>query len=941
MALSTLPDETKTPADPNDSDEFFNNVYGGDVARGINEVEQFASGPTADKKSVQDQEAAPDNPNRGFKNNFTGKNNPKNSSSKGYLKFTKKFGPTGGIVGVIAGLGMLGLSFTPAMLLVNLKENLLQKFDLQNTSMTIRTNKIIAKKIAGTATSGSCSVVQVACRFTRPSNKLLKQLEKNGITPRAKDGSLIDKKGLFPNEIPKTYEFTDKNGKLNVVEAKDFSKTIASSDEFRSAFHKAYNPRFVGYADNIFKRVMTRFGINKSSEVSKSTEPTKVTEKINADTAGEPNSVSEGAKAGTTVADDAAKALIQEEIITEGKSLERKMGGKTDAFQLTAMATCFALDAPGIISKTARAYQLIQLVKYGFIFISLADAIKAGDATPQSVEATGKLLTDVFKDDKGKVVNGSAMDSFGVKYALFGDTKTSGFNKNANKFVPGGGVMSSLGNIARVTSSPQIKTVCNAAGSPQAAAALTAAELALAPETLGLSTILTKSIGVFITGAATMGAISKAVEFFAPQIVKVIPTDKILSLFMGDLTKDLQGEDVGNALASGSANMMGQTANAGGNAPLSVDQAIAYQHTTDQVNLAYAQEDRATLSPFDTSSPNTFLGSIATQLLPYYSKLSSASGALSSFGSIFSQSVNLISGKVYATTDANKKEAFSMCQDTSIANSGVAAGPFCDIQYGVPPQYLDEDPSTVIANLSDPNNRQIDPDTGNPIDGSDLANWLAECTTGSSVGLGACQITDQKTAEYSLYTIDHRIQVSMDEDVATTTTPDNTSVVSGDTKSLAKQIITSQNVQFQTAQEKVDFQEIVDTGSQVACGGTVPISSKVLSLILTASQKYKITIGVVAAGHDCNGGYHPKGQALDINGVALLDQPSLRMFDWTSAQIPIAKEFYQFLDTTAGKMGTKLELGQQQCFKGPPPSVTNSTFVNDTCNHIHVGVMSP
>jgi len=939
MAIGTLPDETKNSTDPNESDEFFNNVYGGNVARGINEAEQFANNPTSDKKSIQDQEATPSNPSGGFKNNFTGKNSGKNGSVNGSLKLAKKLGPTGGIVGIIAGLGMLGLSFTPAALLINLKENLVQKFDLQNTSMTIRTNKLIAKKIAGDVTSGSCSVVQVACRFTRPSNKLLTQLEKNGIVAKNLDGSPVDKNKLFPNKRPDVYEFTDKSGKLQKVKATEFSKTINSNEEFRSAFHKAYNPRFVGYADTIFTKVMTRFGVNKNSDVSKSTDTKTVNDTINSDTAGEPNAVSDGIKAGgASVADDAAKEVIKEEIITEGKNLEKKVGGKTDAFQMTAMVTCFALDTPGIISKTVRSYQLIQLVKYGFMFISLADAIKSGDATPQSVEATGKLLTDVFKDDKGKVVNGSAMDSFGVKYALFGDTKTSGFKKNVNKVVPGGGVMSTLGNVARVTSSPQVKTVCSAIGSPQAAGALTAAELALAPETIGISTIFAKGLGIMISQMAAMGAVSKAVEFFAPQIVKVIPTDKILSLFMGDLTKNLQGEDVGNALASGSANMMGQTANAGGNAPLSVDQAIAYQKTTDQVNLAYAKEDRATLSPLDASSPNTFMGSIATQMLPYFSSLSSASGMLSSFGSLFSQSIGLISGTAYATSDASKREAFSMCQDTSIANSGVAAGPFCDIQYGVPPQYLDEDPSTVVANLI--SSDQIDQDTGNPKEGSDLANWLAECTTGSSAGLGDCQINDQKTAEYSLYTIDHRIQVSMDEepgaDGTSATTP-----VSGDTKSLAKQLIDSPNIQFQTAQEKTDFQQIVDTGAQTACGGSVSISSNLLSLIMTASQKYKLTLGVVAAGHSCNGGYHPKGQAIDINGVATLDQPFLRMFDWTSSQSTTAVDYYQFLDSTAGTMGIRLELGQQGCFKGTSPKLANTSFVPDTCNHIHVGVTTP
>ena len=888
-------------------------------------------------RSVKDQESNPQGLAPDFKNSFTGSG--KSSPINGKLKLAKKFGPATGLTGVIVGLGMLGLSFTPATLLINLKENLVKKFDLQNTSMNVRTNKIIAKKLANTATSGSCDVIKIACRFNRPSNRLLAQLEKGGITPK-KGLNTIEKKSLWPNTIPDTYEFTGSDGKLVSVDAKNFSKTLASNDEFRAAFHKAYNPRFVGYADNIFNKVMARFGVTKKSSVSGENDSKKVKETINTETAGDSTPASEAAKTPGTAADEAVKGLLSEDLTAEAKSFEKRAGGKTDSVQIAAMIGCVVLDVPGIVSKTARAYQMIQLVKYGFVFLSLADAIKSGDATPEAMSAAGSLLTDVFKDKQGNLTNGAATDGFGIKNGLFGDTSTSGFKKDYRDKTPGGSVGAKAGNISIVTSSPAIKSTCSAIGSNEATLAMQSVEAALAPETLGLSWLIIHGIGGIAAGAAAGGLISKAVEFVAPKIIDHIPVDKLLGLFMGDLTKDLKGEDVGNALVSGSANMMSQTANAGGNAPMSLNDALAYQQSTNEVNLAYAREDQATLSPMDASNPNTFMGSIATQLIPYTSNLASVSGALTSFGSIFNQSMSQISGLTSAASDANARQALTMCPDTSIANSGIAAGPFCDIQYGIPPQYLDENPETVIANLG----AQINEDTGEPVDGSKLADWVANCSTGSTIGITDCQITDQTSAEYSLYTIDHRIQVSMDEEPSAdgTNSPSSaTTPVTGDTKSLAKQLIDSPNIQFQTPQEKTDFQQIVDTGAQTACGGSVPISSNLLSLILTASQKYKLTLGVVASGHSCNGGYHPKGQAVDINGVASLSQPFLRMFDWTSSQSTTAVDYYQFLDSTAGTMGIRLELGQQGCFKGASPKLTNTSFVADTCNHIHVGVTTP
>ncbi len=65
MALSTLPDQLEK-ANPDESDKLFNDVYGSDVARGINELEQHANSPTGDKKSVQDQEAASERSERGI-----------------------------------------------------------------------------------------------------------------------------------------------------------------------------------------------------------------------------------------------------------------------------------------------------------------------------------------------------------------------------------------------------------------------------------------------------------------------------------------------------------------------------------------------------------------------------------------------------------------------------------------------------------------------------------------------------------------------------------------------------------------------------------------------------------------------------------------------------------------------------------------------------------
>ncbi len=247
-----------------------------------------------------------------------------------------------------------------------------------------------------------------------------------------------------------------------------------------------------------------------------------------------------------------------------------------------------------------------------------------------------------------------------------------------------------------------------------------------------------------------------------------------MNYFLGDLTKNLLPDGIGNAFPSGISHLMGQTANAGANVALTVEDKLAYDKTAKQVQLAYAEEDRATLSPFNINSSNTLLGSLVNQLVPYYSKLNSVGGVVSTIGSIVTGSLSRLSS-VYADTD--NRAQYTMCDDPAIKGKDIAAGPFCNIEYGIPPQYLDKDPEAVLNDLSS----QINDTTGEPIDTSNaltsfdpthdakgsLKGWLDLCTDGTTSHAEDCKITDETTADYALYAIDHRIQKTMDgEDAA-------------------------------------------------------------------------------------------------------------------------------------------------------------------------------
>lgn len=665
------------------------------------------------------------------------------------------------------GLSIGGIFGSLGLLPIHIVEQFIGEYDSQNTSLTIRTDKIIAAKISREITSGSCNVIEIRCRYTRPSNKLITNLARNGIQARAADGSPTKvTTGPFPNERPDHYTYTDrKTGDVVTVRPNEFSNTMRDNASFRAAFRAAYNPRYVAYADRIFNVIKERFTFRArdglADSKSKDEARTRLGDISKGLDIGVRNLAGLAAGSLTAKAEELAAEKAEELITKEAEDSAKKVAksGRGNLVGLVAGVACLASDVPGITIKIVRAYQLAQLIKYAAAVLTVVGAIKAGDATPEETSAIGDLFTEIVD---GK----SALDSFGIKYTLFGDTKTS--DTTYRKFSPGSGAVSIFGGVSSVTDSVAVNEACKFAANPITGASL---NLALAGSIAGLPAAAAN----IVVGAAA----SQVLQFFLPGIIEnavgFLRTTGVLgavmSQLLGDLTQNLLPIEAGNAFTSGASSLMGQTANAGGNMPLTVEDALAYEGMTDQVNLAYAEEQRATLSPLDASSPYTMLGSMVSQLLPYYSRLGSIGGVMSTVGSMVTGSLGKLS-TAYAAADINPSK-YQLCDDPAIIDKKVAAGPFCNIQYGIPPKYLDRDPLAVLNELIA--SGDVDPNTGEPIDKSSLLDefnytyklegslkgWIDLCTDGTTKYVEECKITDD-TAKYALYTIDRRIQTTMD-----------------------------------------------------------------------------------------------------------------------------------------------------------------------------------
>lgn len=739
----------------------------------------------------EDAETGEENPD--FVSNVTSNNATNKTPFKFNLKSLREKGPIATIITIVATAIVGGGAFFggPSLLLVQVAQEFTgtARLNTQLTSFTTRTDSVLASKFAADPTSGLCTgtVVKFMCKYTRPSNRLLKQMEKYGIEAYKGDTKVLSN-GPFPSAKPDRLVFKGQN-----ISANEFLKTMATNPEFRAAARSAYNPRFISLADKIFSAVKARFGIS-GKDKEKGVAADKVGTTLDEAAAGvDTTGAAAAAKEGDSALTALMKKLVGEEMT---KMLEKiaSFGKAGDAEGLVAGIVCAVGDVPGVIVKVVKAYQETQFIKYAMVFAVVGGAIMAGDASQEETSGLGSILTTT-------VGGNSAMDSFGMRNALNGDT-AAGSDTKWQSYVAGASVLAALGTAAVVLNDPLKKNLCAIATSP---AAGVATEAALGAGTFGIGTVVTVVLAAgvgFALGAAAPTIISEAQKIIPDSVYH----DAMQSM-VGDLTKGATGMPAGDILAGGYESLMSQTSHQRQNQALSIPNAIAYNQLTKKVDVAFAQDDRITHSPLDATNPNTALGSFVNQFLPYYSDMGSVSGIASMLGGLLPNTFSsILSSKVSAAGDPATQ--FNQCPDPQVIDSGVAATPLCAVQYGVPTDYLGTQPVKVVSDLMasgdiDSDGNVLDPpssviDTASSAvfglapnsDTSSLKKWMEYCADDTSNVLIDCQIKNQKTAEYAMFNIDHSVQQTMDGEDSTpygnaAATPTSASVVTPKTNLFA------------------------------------------------------------------------------------------------------------------------------------------------------------
>ena len=543
--------------------------------------------------AVNDQESSV--PGNGFYQPSAGKK----KSPVTFKSLLKKRGPIAAIVGILGlGGGIMGIFLSPATMLQNIMENFTWKNDSATPTKISRSKQVMNGFLDSKDDPGICanSSKKIRCRTGKLSYKALTKFKKSGIIPVDADGKEMDIKGRgYPEKNPTHWKVEGLNdgkpiesSKLKDELLKKENRKIASKVYGRTGLFKM---RFHAWTGKHISKLYDKFKLKRNGVISKLDKKLGIKEKREKFKEKLPK-FEEGRALGN----------IGEGVDKLGNKL--KKGGL--AYTISAGA-CVTVKIPNLIAAGVAAIQLAPLLGIVMdVILSPGSQAKASGLdssgsgfSQETMETIGTMLTERGKMKGSDNAEGSALDSPYLLAAMGVNNDKPGIAKN---YIPGYSVATNPIVQGFNEAKKATEGVCDYILSPVAMYTSMAAEAAIAASTGGISAIIS-----WVGKAALPEVIKKVLEYAVGEQVKNILTELAKSLLVPN---NAQYKDLGDALGVGaaaffSAGSMGQMLPG-----LKMSQ-LAEFNGIQIANEEFQKEmDIASLSPFDTSSRYTFLGSI-------------------------------------------------------------------------------------------------------------------------------------------------------------------------------------------------------------------------------------------------------------------------------------------------------------------------------------------
>ena len=546
--------------------------------------------------AVNDQESSV--PGNGFYQPSAGKK----KSPVTFKSLLKKRGPIAAIAGILGlGGGILGIFLSPATMLQNIMESLTWKNDSATPSKISRIKQVMNGFLDSKDGPGICanSSKKIRCRTGKLSYKALTKFNKSGIIPVDVDGNEMKlKKTGYPEKNPTHWKVEGLNdgkpiesSKLKDELLKKENRKIASKVYGRTGLFKM---RFRAWTGKHISKLYKKFGLKRNSAISKIDKKLGVKEKANKLKEKLPG-----------FNDDKAIGGINERVTKSTEKL--KKGGLV---YVAAAGICLALKLPNIIASGVAAIQLVPLLGLVMdVILSPGSQAKASGLdssgsgfSQETMETIGTMLTERGKMKGSDNTEGSALDSPYLLAAMGVNNDKPGIAKN---YIPGYSVATNP--IVRTLNSAEevSEPVCNYILSPVAMYSSQAVDLAI--DATGAATFGLTSLAKWIAKKTLATVTTELLKYAVGDTVKRVLKELAVSMLTSN---NAQYKDLGDALGVGAAAFFASGSMGQMLPGLKMSQ-LAEFNGIQIANEEFQKEmDIASLSPFDTSSRYTFLGSI-------------------------------------------------------------------------------------------------------------------------------------------------------------------------------------------------------------------------------------------------------------------------------------------------------------------------------------------
>lgn len=495
--------------------------------------------------------------------------------------------------------GLLTLVFNPGALLISLQEQLQLHNDTSATSLQRRALKVIGHVSSNQENHEVCATSKMRCHMGRFSNNALRRLDRNGLKPvwntGGPDGGRIPRTG-YPDKNPDAYDYTRRDGTVQRVQAtelEDFLRNRENRQVARKVLGPggAFNMRYRAFMSyHLRESFLRKFRLSKAADLADGKSKTRkkmseLSNKINEKVPG-----SEKIRQAST----AVRGKVTKHI---GKA--RKAG----AGYVIAVAGCASVRIPKYIAVGIASVQLAQLIPHVQEFVlSPGSKTKAhgfdSEITSEDVDSLSGALIDPYPYKDG--TNKAAVESPYLLNALGVDKNRPAPSKS---FSPAFAFIDSPVYRGASTADRATREQCDVILSPQAM--YTAMAVSMATTVAASSTIvggLVKVAAEWVIGEIVVWAIREAAEGLATEILEDLATN--------DKIPNAKGRDLGDILGIGAVAYFSGVGMARGQSVLSRSQAVAFNKIRQEEENFQKEMDIAALSPFDTSSRHTFLGSI-------------------------------------------------------------------------------------------------------------------------------------------------------------------------------------------------------------------------------------------------------------------------------------------------------------------------------------------